>query len=132
VRRSRAASWNGRSAGAPPQAPALPVAHEDARASPAEMVAGTRRFGPEAQKIVESMGAAYAATRECNRAVHLDRVIGNVQRHSRHDDAAVMEAIVPGQGRVAVVRPLVPAQSYSAADDARFELRDHRVAEAVR
>ena len=30
------------------------------------------------------------------------------RRHSRHDDAAVMEAIVPGHGRVRVVRPLVP------------------------
>jgi hypothetical protein len=29
------------------------------------------------------------------------------QRHSRHDDAAVMEAVVPGHGRVGAVRPRV-------------------------
>jgi hypothetical protein len=42
------------------------------------MVPGTRRLRLEERKLVESMGGVDAATRECDRAVDFDRVIGNV------------------------------------------------------
>jgi hypothetical protein len=91
------------------------------------MVAGTRRLGLEAQKIVESMGGVDAATRESNPAVHLDRVIGNVVAHGpdgpneSFNDASSGSQRADRQHRHGVGPPRRPMARFTSRGGGRLE-----------